>query len=346
MKPRALRYATCIAAVGLIGVAACSSSSSSSVGGSSGGDNSSATASAAAKFDHNQLTIIIPSAPGGNLDTNVRLLQPALQNALGATVIVQNNAVGSGLGAAQQLLQMGGDCSQIIANNIPAILYNIKKNPSTIQSDEFEPVANILTDYGTIQVLKNSKWKTFSQFIADAKANPGKISISVASTVVSNYQGMLDLEKAAGVKFNIVPFTGGGPARTALLGGQVDATASNIFESLSIASKTTVLAVQQPDNKWPSQTKDAPTMSSALGVTVPSSSTLYGLFTSSKCKSSNPGDFQAIENAVGAASKDTSFTSQLQKLGTQPSLDYMDASQFSGAISPIAKEIGVQPLGG
>jgi tripartite-type tricarboxylate transporter receptor subunit TctC len=185
-----------------MGLAACSSSGSSSSsasssgastsgGGSSAGD--SATAAASAKFDHNQLTVIIPAAPGGNLDTNVRLLQPALQSALGATVVVQNNAVGSGLGAAQQVVQMGADCSQIIANNIPALLYNLKKSSTVIQSDEFTPIANILADYGTIQVLKTSKWKTFNDFIADAKANPGKITISVASTVVSNYQGMLDL---------------------------------------------------------------------------------------------------------------------------------------------------------
>jgi putative tricarboxylic transport membrane protein len=143
----------------------------------------------------------------------------------------------------------------------------------------------------------------------------------------------------------VVPFTGGGPARTALLGGQVDATAANIFETLSIASKTRILAVQQPKNNWSAETGNAPTMSSALGVTVPSSQTLYGLFASSKCKSSNPNDFQAIENAIGAASKDSGFTGQLQKLGTLPSLDYLDADQFEQVITPIAQEIGVQTLG-
>lgn len=319
----------------VLGAVGCSSSGSSGDhGGSSDGG-----------FSLGRLTVVAGAAPGGSEDTLLRGMQQGLSKALGVTVVAQNVPGADGNTGAEQVLEKGSDCSQVLVVNIPALLTGFQDSGLPFKASDFTSLVGVLHDYGDIRVQNDAKWKTFAEFIADAKANPGKISISVQSVDSSNGNGITNLEKVAGVKFNVVPFGGSGSkARDALLAGSVDANASNVFNGQSIATKTRVLAVQQPENKWPDLTNKAPTMSAALGKTVPDAQTIYGFAASTKCATQHKSDFDAIEKALETASKDSAFVANLAKLDEADSLGILNSAQFHTAIVEQGKLFNADPI--
>ena len=93
-----------------------------------------------------------------------------------------------------------------------------------------------------LTVLKTSQYKTFKEFIAYAKKNPGKITIGGSGAFSGYHMAALLLEKKAGVKFTYVPFTGTAPQITAFLGGHIDAIMGNSDDLVVHRDKINVLA--------------------------------------------------------------------------------------------------------
>src|SRR4029078_333043 len=88
------------------------------------------------------------------------------------------------------------------------------------------PIALITADPTVLVVRADSPYKTLKDFVAAAKANPGKINYSSSGVYGTLHVSMEIFANAAGIKLFHVPYKGGGPALTALLGGQVEALAS------------------------------------------------------------------------------------------------------------------------
>jgi tripartite-type tricarboxylate transporter receptor subunit TctC len=99
------------------------------------------------------------------------------------------------------------------------------KTPSYEMKD-FAPIALITADPTVLVVSADSPWKTLKEFVASAKAYPGKINYSSSGVYGTLHVAMEIFANAAGVQLFHVPYQGGGPALTALLGGQVHALAS------------------------------------------------------------------------------------------------------------------------
>jgi tripartite-type tricarboxylate transporter receptor subunit TctC len=91
---------------------------------------------------------------------------------------------------------------------------------------DFAPIALITADPTVLVVRADSQYKTLKDFVDYAKANPGKINYSSSGVYGTLHVAMEIFANAAGIKLFHVPYQGGGPAVTALLGGQVDALAS------------------------------------------------------------------------------------------------------------------------
>jgi tripartite-type tricarboxylate transporter receptor subunit TctC len=99
------------------------------------------------------------------------------------------------------------------------------KTPSYEMKD-FAPIALITADPTVLVVSADSPWKNLKEFVESAKAYPGKINYSSSGVYGTLHVAMEIFANAAGIKLFHVPYQGGGPAVTALLGGQVHALAS------------------------------------------------------------------------------------------------------------------------
>jgi tripartite-type tricarboxylate transporter receptor subunit TctC len=97
----------------------------------------------------------------------------------------------------------------------------------------FEPILNVVQDPAMFQIRADSPWKTLAEFLDYAKKNPGMITVGNSGAGGGVHLIALAFEKAAGVQFNHIPFAGGGPSITALLGGHVHAVSCSPPEGIA-----------------------------------------------------------------------------------------------------------------
>jgi len=167
--------------------------------------------------------VVIPFPPGGNVDVFGRVLWPQVEKELGQTVVIDNRGGANGI--------LG---SHIVANATPDgytllnVSFSFAVNPSIVRKmpfdvvKDFAPVTDVALGTGYLMVA-NTKLpaQTVKELIALAKQEPGKIRYSSAG--VANGQhltGELFASKA-GIELLHVPYKGGGPAVTAVIGGEV-----------------------------------------------------------------------------------------------------------------------------
>src|SRR5215207_10637405 len=91
---------------------------------------------------------------------------------------------------------------------------------------DFAPIALITADPTVLVVSADSPWKNLKEFVESAKAYPGKINYSSSGVYGTLHVAMEIFAQAANIKLYHIPYQGGGPAVTALMGGQVEALAS------------------------------------------------------------------------------------------------------------------------
>ena len=177
----------------------------------------------AQKYPTRPVRVVIPFPPGGNVDVFGRVLWPQVEKALGQTVVIDNRGGANGM--------LG---SHIVANASPDgytmlhVSFSFAVNPSIRKKmpfdvvKDFAPVTDVALGTGYLMVgHPKIPAKTVKELIALAKEQPGKIRYSTAG--VGNGQhltGALFASKA-GIDLLHVPYKGGGPAVTAVLGGEV-----------------------------------------------------------------------------------------------------------------------------
>lgn len=280
---------------------------------------------------HN-LNWIVPSSAGGGFDTTTRTLEPFIAKELGTNIAVTNKEGGQFAIGATATLNAGADCYTIMTHADPHLLFSYLTQDVGYTYDDFYPITSLSIEPAVYRVRNDSKWSSLKELVADAKAHPGKIKMSVSGLANNNYVSVYQLEKATGAKFNIVSYDGGDPARQALVSGEVDVTNASVFNSLGIAKDTKVLAVQQDENKWKSITDNAPTVNDALGLSLPPNSSEYGAFVTAKCRDEHPDRYKALVKAFQAATSDPDYKAKLKSLDLLDALDVHSAATWDKEI--------------
>ena len=180
------------------------------------------------KFPNKPITFIVPYSPGGGSDQQARRLQPGLEKALGVKVRIIYKTGGGGAVGFGELWRSKADGYTISNVVVPNIVIAGKKASVGFKAGKFSYIGMTERAVGALMVPKGSKLKTLKDFIAAAKANPGKITVAgVGSTGKVN---MAALGSILNIKYTYVPVSGGvGKMIPMLLGKHVDAgmTASN-----------------------------------------------------------------------------------------------------------------------
>ena len=186
----------------------------------------------AADFPTKEVQILIPYAPGGATDLVFRALAASTSKYLGKAVVVVNKAGGAGAVGFTEAAQARPDGYTVVTAITPlTILPHQVKTAFTYK--DFEPIINVVQDPAMFQVRADSPWKTLQEFLDYAKKNPGMITVGNSGAGGGVHLIALAFERAAGVKFNHIPFAGGGPSVTALLGGHIHAVSVSPPEGIA-----------------------------------------------------------------------------------------------------------------
>jgi tripartite-type tricarboxylate transporter receptor subunit TctC len=292
-------------------------------------------------FPDKNIKFIVPSSAGGGFDTSTRQLQPFLQKALGANLVIENHDGGGTAIGTRVLKNTEADGYSIMIQGTPHLHFSYLTTKDVGYSlEDFVPIGALTYDPGVIRVRNDAPWKDLKELIEYAKTQPpGTITASVSFRTSNNFLALKQIEKATGVEFTIIPYGGGNEARLALLSGEVDLTHAGAFNSINMAEDTRVIGVQQLTNEWADVTDNAKTFNEQLGTDIPDNSSTYGLFTLAKVKEDYPERYQKLVDAFKQAVENPEYVSKLKETGEYDKVRYIAPDEYEEMIISLENEL-------
>jgi tripartite-type tricarboxylate transporter receptor subunit TctC len=224
--------------------------------------------------------IIVGYPPGGGSDVLARVLGEPLAKLLGRPVVVKNMPGASGQIAATTLLRDGSDGQSILAINHPDLFMAVERSAGALKAADFQITMVDVQDPRVFLVKADSPIDSFAAFAARAKAEPGKLVVSVTAGSAQELFAKW-LFNALGLDVIIVGYKGGAESSNALLTDVVAGSIGDDFARMNMRSlaKALFVGAQEQSPRWP----EAPTLAAALapfGITPPTANFLsrYGVY--------------------------------------------------------------------
>jgi tripartite-type tricarboxylate transporter receptor subunit TctC len=177
-------------------------------------------------YPNRPIRMIVPVPPGGIIDVVGRLLGQKMTEQTGQTVVIDNRTGGLTSVGSEMVARSAGDGYTLLLQSLPMVI-----NPSMLgkMSYDYEkdlaPISLVVTSPYLLVVHPSVPVKSVKELIAVAKAQPGKITYSSSGNASNLHVAVELLAGMAGVKMLHIPYKGGGPALTAVLGGEADLSA-------------------------------------------------------------------------------------------------------------------------
>lgn len=220
------------------------------------------TAALAQTWPARPVTLLVPFPPGGSTDMVARTLGVKLQEKLGGTFVVDNKAGAGGMIGAAAAKRATPDGYTLFVSSLGPFVIG----PHLTKTAGYDPIKDF--DYITIAVQApnvlavpaGSRFKTLAEVIAFMKANPGQMTFASAGPGTSDHLTAALFWQETGTTATHVPYKGGAPAITDLLGGQVDTTFMNINTALPHIKAGKMRALAITSAKRSPLLPDVPTM--------------------------------------------------------------------------------------
>ena len=179
------------------------------------------------------IKFVVPFAPGGGVDILTRLTAEQIGRTHGQTIVVENRPGAGTIIGTEAVARAAPDGNTVlfVANSF-VINPNLKKlNYDPLTS--FEPICNLTLTPNVVAVHAASPYRTLGDLVNAARAKPGELTMGVNGPATSQHFGFELLKRAANVNITYIPFPGGSPAVTALLGQHV----TSIYSSYASAAE-------------------------------------------------------------------------------------------------------------
>jgi tripartite-type tricarboxylate transporter receptor subunit TctC len=205
--------------------------------------------------------IIVPSAAGGGTDTVTRLLAQHLSDALGQNFFIENRpGAGSMTGIEAGARATPDGYTLLTVASTMTSLHVVREKMRYDAVKDFEPIALLASMPSVLVVHPSVPAKSFAEFIALAKQEPGKLSYATAGLGSSVHMAMELLKTKAGIDMLHVPYNGVAPALTDVIGGRVSAMLVNVASVKSHIDSGAVRALAVASPKRAPALPDLPTI--------------------------------------------------------------------------------------
>jgi tripartite-type tricarboxylate transporter receptor subunit TctC len=273
------------------------------------------TPAAQAQADKAPMRILVGFPPGGSADVIARLLAERLPAQLGQPVVVDNKPGAAGRIAIEQLKNAAPDGNTVLVMpSGPVVLFpHVFRKLNYDVNKDLAPISQLASFQFCVVAGPKTGAKSMAELVAKAKADPTTASYgSSGNGTVPHFLGLM-IGEAAGIDFQHVPFQGGAPAMTALMGGHVGYTMDVVTEALEQhrAGKVRIIAVAGAQRA--PQVPEVPTLrEQGLAMDASAWFAMYGP------GGLPPAQAQRISQAVQQAMKDAAFSQRMSSLGLEP----------------------------
>jgi tripartite-type tricarboxylate transporter receptor subunit TctC len=267
-----------------------------------------AATAARGAYPDRPVKLIVPWAAGGDTDAIFRPFGQQMQKHLGQTVVIANVTGASGTAGAREAKASPPDGYTLYAvhDYIHSTYYT---GVADVAYTDFEPICAVSNTPSVLTASPKTKWSSWQELAADAKARPGAITVGATLGSTSHFFPAL-IEKATGLKFKYVSYEGLAPRMNAILGGHIDLTDSNLTQKGKVdAGQLKFLAVAT-EKRLP-DAPNVPTLKE-LGVNV-----VYAVTRGVLAPKGTPPEIVAkLEEACGKATSEPKFAEDMAKQGT------------------------------
>lgn len=266
----------------------------------------------AATYPSRDITIVVPFPAGGPNDTTARLVARMLGQSLHATVLVDDRPGAGGVVGTQYVARANKDGYTLLLT--ASIIENLvfEKN-LTYRYKDFIPISTLATNPILFAVRRNLPVNTVAQFIAYAKARPGKLNAAVIGNTGSYKLMMGSLRERAGIDIVDVSYKGSADSLRDLIAGQVDMFFADPVTALPQlrAGTIKILATASKDKV---AGLDVPTMDE-LNIPIESGSILTGLYAPA---GTPPAIIDRLNAEIVKIVHSSEYHNSLSKLGAIP----------------------------
>jgi len=306
------------------------------------------TTAAAQSYPARPITMVVPFAAGGPVDTIARIIAVPMGKTLNQTVVVENTtgAAGTiGVGRVARAapdgytLSIGHWSTHVINGAIYPLQYDLLR--------DLEPLGMIATNPLLIVANPAVPAKDLKELVAWLKANPGKASLGTAGVGSASHMGGLNFQNATGTEFQYIPYRGTGPALQDLIGGHIQFMVDQASNSLPHVRGGKIRAYAVTAKSGLAVAPDTPTVDEA-GLPGLYISVWYGIW----APKGTPRDIvDKLNAAIVAALADTTVRQRLADLGQEIPSREQQSPEGLGALQkaeiekwwPIVKAAGIKP---
>ncbi len=288
-------------------------------------------AAQAQSYPSKPINYILPFNAGGESDISARYQQSVFKKVAGVETVIQYMAGAGGAQAWSQLNTMPGDGYTIMGINLPHTVLQPMQKDVGYKTDELTPVHYFHYTPDAIFVHKDSAFKTLKDLIDYAKKSPGMVTFSGSGSNSSNNLAQVRFDELAGIKTTYIPFSGTGPAVTAILGKQTVSGFNYAPSGIAHGDKMRMLAVAS-ESRMPAF-PDVPTFRE-LGFDL-----VGGAYRGLSVPKSTPEDIrQKVSDIVSGINADPGFKKKMEDGGfVLTDITYKDMPKF---MSDKKKEYG------
>ncbi|MFL5094636.1 MAG: Bug family tripartite tricarboxylate transporter substrate binding protein [Xanthobacteraceae bacterium] len=290
------------------------------------------------------IKLILPYTAGSPNDVLARLLAPHLSVRLGQTVVVDNRpGGGTSIGVNAVMAAEPDGHTLLFSNSLSHLIAPLVNTTFTYAPlKDFVAIATVGASSNVIVIANSVPATTAQEFVAHAKANPGKLNFGFGQGTLPQLVGEM-FKAAAGIDMTNVPYKGGAQAITDLLGGRIDMNIGTAATLLPLHRAGKLKMIGYTGTTRAADMPDIPTMVESGYPTVVST-TYYGLFG----RADLPADIvNRLNTEVNGILKDAGVKDSMAKIGFEPKpLSPRELSALLAAENPrwtaIVKATGFQ----
>jgi tripartite-type tricarboxylate transporter receptor subunit TctC len=261
---------------------------------------------------------IVPYPPGGPTDIMGRIVAQAVQGPLGQPFVVENRAGANGLIGSEQAARAAPDGTTFLVNaSAHVIVPHLTPNMPIDVLADFVPVTNIAAVPLWLVVNPALPVRSVAEFIAYARANPGRIAYASSSQGGAPHLAGELFKLMTGTDLVHVPYRGSGPAGQDLIAGTVQAMFDSVPASAGAVRDGRLRALGVTTKTRIAPFPDLPTIAEA-GVPGYEISTWYGIWAPVRTP---PATINRLQQAVAAAARNPETRSRFDALGAEPVAD-------------------------